>query len=65
MKCEMLAAETSENECAYVLPNSVAYVSYDTDRNVWMLHLTSGDTLYYTGSLEDFGQWLKRSSRRD
>lgn len=61
----MLAAETSSNECAYVMPNSIAYVSYDTDRNVWALHLTSGDVLYYSGSLEDFEQWLKRSMRRD
>lgn len=65
MKCELLAAETSENDCAYVLPNSIAYVSYDTDRNGWALHLLSGDTLYYSGSLDDFEAWLKRTLRRD
>jgi len=65
MKAEILQTETSEGDCAYVLPNSIAYVGYDTDRNSWALHLLSGDILYFSGSLEDFEQWLKRSMRRD
>lgn len=49
-----------EDGKAFVFPGAISHIKWDVDKDAIEVHLINGEIVYYKGTLEQLGKWVKK-----